>query len=66
MFQRRFSPGQVDKQQAAIPENEWADGVKNLDLDQETLPMERALGIHWNVESDTFQFKIVIKDRPFT
>lgn len=51
---------------AAIPENEWANGVKNFDLDQETLPLERALGIHWNVESDTFQFKIVIKDRPFT
>lgn len=50
----------------AIPENERADGVKNLDLDQETLPIERALGIHWNVESDTFQFKIVIKDRPLT
>ncbi len=28
--------------------------------------MERALVIYWDVESDTFKFKIVIKDRPLT
>lgn len=31
---------------SAIPENERADVVKSLDLDQETLRMEGALGIH--------------------
>lgn len=30
------------------------------------LPVERALGIQWGVQSDTFQFKIVVKDRPPT
>ena len=27
--------------------------VKNLDLQSEALPMDRALGVHWNVEKDT-------------
>lgn len=40
--------------------------MKNLDLEQDKLPIERALGVHWCVESDTFQFKVIIKDRPFT
>jgi hypothetical protein len=30
------------------------------------LPTERALGVLWNVESDTFRFTIVIKSKPFT
>ncbi len=34
---------------AAIPENKWAEGVKNLDLDHKILPMERALSIYWDV-----------------
>ncbi|KAK3730889.1 hypothetical protein QZH41_002984 [Actinostola sp. cb2023] len=30
------------------------------------MPIERALGVQWCVESDTFQFRITLKDRPFT
>ena len=30
------------------------------------LPIERTLGIMWCAESDTFQFRIVIQDRPLT
>lgn len=48
----------------AIPESERAGCVRNLDL--EHLPIERALGIQWNVQSDTFGFKITVKDRPAT
>ena len=40
--------------------------VKNLDLSKETLPMERTLGIQWCIESDTFQFRIQLKDKPLT
>ena len=38
--------------------------MKDLLLDQ--LPIERTLGVRWNVESDTFGFKISVKDRPPT
>ncbi|KAK2879287.1 hypothetical protein Q8A73_007303, partial [Channa argus] len=50
----------------SIPEEERAQGFKNLDLDEGNLPMERALGIQWCAESDKFKFKINLKDRPHT
>lgn len=34
--------------------NRMVSEVKNLDLEQDKLPMERALGMHWCIESDTF------------
>ncbi|CAB4014860.1 Tyrosine kinase receptor Cad96Ca, partial [Paramuricea clavata] len=51
---------------ASIPKEERAKQVKDLDLDQDKLPIERALGIQWSAESDKFCFKIVIKERPPT
>ena len=50
----------------SIPKEERAQEVKDLDLDQDKLPIERALGIQWSAESDKFCFKIVIKERPPT
>jgi hypothetical protein len=43
-----------------IPEEERAQGVRNITFDDK-LPMERALGICWNVDSDSFGFKITVK-----
>ncbi|XP_013384334.1 uncharacterized protein LOC106154518 [Lingula anatina] len=40
----------------SIPASERASSVVNLDL--EKLPSDRTLGVQWNVESDTFGFKI--------
>ncbi|XP_078357279.1 uncharacterized protein LOC144642164 [Oculina patagonica] len=48
----------------SLPESERAAQVKTLDFDK--LPVERALGVQWNVASDQFGFSIVIKDRPAT
>ena len=48
----------------SLPESEIAASVKDLDL--EKLPVERALGVQWNVTSDQFGFKIAIKERPAT
>jgi hypothetical protein len=38
----------------SIPDTELAKGVKTLDLDQELIPTERALGVLWHVETDSF------------
>lgn len=43
---------------AVIPEEERAKEVKDLDLDHDMLPVERALGVQWCVQSDTFKFSI--------
>ena len=48
----------------SVPMSERARSVKELDL--ENLPVECALGIQWDEQSDTFHFKIVVKDRPPT
>lgn len=50
----------------AIPEEDRDKKVKNLDLERDTLPLERALGVLWCAESDVFKFKVTIKDRPLT
>ena len=48
----------------SLPESKRAAQVKTLDFDK--LPVERALGVQWNVAYDQFGFNIVIKDRPAT
>ena len=50
----------------AIPVEERAKGVKNLDLDRSSLPVERALGIHWNTDTDHFGIQIKSKLKEFT
>ena len=47
---------------ATIPESERASSVKELDC--EIMPTERALGVRWSLESDTFGFKVKFKDKP--
>ena len=38
--------------------------VKNLDLQSEDLPMDSALGVHWNVEKDTIVLVVDGKKEP--
>ena len=50
----------------SIPAEDRAKGIKDLDLEHEEIPSEQVLGIKWCVESDAFQFRITLKDKPFT
>ncbi|XP_044180110.1 uncharacterized protein LOC114947014 [Acropora millepora] len=50
----------------SIPDKHRAENVKNLTLGQDKLPIERALGVIWCIESDTFNFRIELKDKPCT
>ncbi|KAI4884310.1 hypothetical protein NFI96_008914, partial [Prochilodus magdalenae] len=49
-----------------IPDEEKAHGIKDLDLDHNPFPIERALGVQWCVQSDSFKFRVVIQNRPLT
>ena len=51
---------------ASAPEEYRAREVKGLDLTVEALPVERALGVCWNVDEDTFEFRINTPDKPLT
>ena len=50
----------------AIPKEQRASGIKELDLSRDILPIERALGVQWCVQSEALQFRVVLKDKPLT
>ncbi|KAK6191275.1 hypothetical protein SNE40_003006 [Patella caerulea] len=49
-----------------IPIQDRTSTVQSLELFSDELPVERCLGVQWCVQSDTFQFRISLKDRPLT
>lgn len=49
-----------------IPLEDRATEVKDLDLDQESLAIKRALGVQWCIRSDQFKFKVNIEQKPLT
>ena len=51
---------------ASVPDCERAKDVRDLDLSHDVLPTERALGVLWCTESDSFKFKINVKNKPIT
>ena len=44
----------------------WKRTVRENITRSRHLILERALGVHWCVESDTFGFRILVKDKPLT
>ncbi len=50
---------------ATIPPDDRAKTAKDINL-CDSMPLERALGVQWCIESDTFQFRIILKDQPLT
>ena len=50
----------------AIPANERADCVRDIEVIGNSTPIERVLGIQWSLEDDCFRFRITLKDRPAT
>ena len=61
----KFICNQRDVLESA-PKDERSKDVKVLDLNHDDLPIKRALGVHWCVQSDTFGFRIVVKDKLLT
>ncbi|XP_062283902.1 uncharacterized protein LOC133988306 [Scomber scombrus] len=50
----------------SIPEEDRAKEVKDLDFEQDFLPVERALGVQWCLETDSFRFKIQLPEKTLT
>jgi hypothetical protein len=50
----------------ALPAEDRANDVRDLDLRRDVLPTQRSLGVHWDLQSDSFTFKVTIPERPFT
>ena len=54
------------KEMMSVPPENRAKEFKGLDLGIDKLLIERALGVHWCDESDTFKFRREMKDKPCT
>lgn len=48
----------------ALPIRDHAKDIKDLDLQQDTMPVQRSLGTYWCIKSDTFGFRIKLKTKP--
>ena len=56
----------LKKRLESIPGSERAQGITKLDLQRDKLPIERALGVQWRIQSGKFGFNINVKLRPPT
>ena len=50
----------------ALPKDDRAKDLKDLDLRHDTLPIQRSLGTFWCIESDTLGFRIELKNKPLS
>ena len=50
----------------SIPQSERSKELKNINIQDDALPVERTLGLEWHIECDAFRFKISKKERPAT
>ena len=50
----------------SVPPCNRSKGLLDFDLTCDALPKEHALGLQWNVESDTLCFKVTVRSKPAT
>ena len=50
----------------ASPSQDYASGLKEMDLSKDVLPMQRSLGLNWDLKMDTFIFKVSVAKKPLT
>ena len=50
----------------AFPPEDRVKEMKDLDLRQDVLPIQRALGVQWNLENDQLTFNVSIPEKPLT
>ena len=51
---------------ATIPQRDRSTCVKNIDLASDKLPVDRALGVLWNLEDDSLRVAVSTPDKPVT
>ncbi|KAK7882975.1 hypothetical protein WMY93_029149 [Mugilogobius chulae] len=50
----------------AFPPEDRAGDLKDLDLGSDTPPLQRSLGLNWDLRTDTFTFEVNTEEKPFT
>ncbi|XP_035995613.1 uncharacterized protein LOC110368714 isoform X1 [Fundulus heteroclitus] len=50
----------------AFKSEDLASGIKDLSLGDDPLPDQRSLGMCWDINTDSFTFKVAVNDKPYT
>lgn len=50
----------------ALPANDLHKDLKDLELSSDELPLQRSLGLYWNINTDVFTFRISHEAKPLT
>ena len=50
----------------AFPPEDHASGLHSLDFNKGPVPMQRSLGVYWDLQSDSFTFQVLLEETPFT
>ncbi|XP_069104772.1 uncharacterized protein [Argopecten irradians] len=50
----------------SFPQEDLAKDLKDLEIDTDSLPVQHSLGLSWDLESDSFLFRISPDDKPYT
>jgi len=50
----------------AFPRDDRDSDLRDLDSSQDTIPMQRTLGVLWDVSNDAFTFRVSPGEQPFT
>ena len=50
----------------ALPAEDRAKDIRDVDLRHDVLPTQRSLGVHWALEKDSFTFQVSLPEKPFT
>ncbi|XP_039890238.1 uncharacterized protein LOC120735119 [Simochromis diagramma] len=61
----KIASNSVSVMQAFKPED-LASGIKDLSLGDDALPAQRSLGMCWDINTDSFTFKVAVNDKPYT
>lgn len=61
----KIASNSITVMKAFAPE-ELASDIKDLGLDDDTLPTQRSLGLCWDISTDTFTFKVAVTNKPYT
>ena len=50
----------------AFPLEDRAKDLHDLDFSKGPIPVQRSLGVHWDLESDAFTFRVSLEEKPFS
>ena len=50
----------------AFPEKDQATDIRNLDLSKDNIPVQRSLGVFWDLKTDAFTLKVSSEKKPFS